>query len=308
MKRTIVITLLFLLFLCIVAPIAAKADWYSDGSWLAPWYWHYNSQPRYVGEKYESSFEDVAARAETGIEYPPPQVFRIEAESVEDAETQLEQAMEYAPETVVISFTKTADSVRFYELYSEYRANHNRIDAVIGAVWTRRETLYSIGRSGTSVIISIDRYAEGWLCYVDTSPVIRIYRDLDYSRMLSNYRRSITGYDYAKLATLISETVDYDWNEYDKMMANGGYVEDELSHSVRGAIKGKAVCDGHASLYQFALACNGIKSFEVIERGDMNHAYNLVLVDGKWIKVDVLHVKHSGAVLAWIRDIYMGVA
>ena len=310
MKRVIVITLLFLFFLCILAPIAARADWYTDGAYRSPGYWHYNTQTRYVAEPYNSDFADMARRAESGQEYASPEVFYVTAEDAQDAETQLQRAVEYAPHSIVITFAKTADAVEFYECYSEWRENCDSPDALIGAVWTRRDQLFAIARSGRSVIITVDRYAEGWLCYVDTSPVIRVYADSNYSRSLLAYRHSIEMFDAAKIITLIGETVEYDYDEYDRIKGNGGYVEDEVAHSVRGAVqRGRAVCDGYAATVQFALACVGTKAFEVIEyNGQANHAYNMVLMGGTWTRVDALKVKPSGgAVLRWVRDVYMEV-
>ena len=308
MKRVIVITLFVLFVLCILAPIAARADWYTDGSWRSPWYWHYNCETRYVAEPYNSDFADMAIRAESGREYAPPEVFYITAEDAQDAETQLERAVEYAPHSIVITFAKTADAVEFYDRYSGWRENCDSPDALIGAVWTRTDQLFAIARSGTSVIITVDRYADGWLCYVDTSPVIRVYADSNYSKSLLAYRHAIEIFDAAKIITIISESVDYDYDEYYRMMANGGYVEDEVAHSVRGAVqRGKAVCDGYAATIQFALACVGTKCFEVIEYGGTcNHAWNMVLTGDTWTRVDALKVKTvDGALLRWVRDVYM---
>lgn len=301
------------LVLALAAP--AAADWYTDGVWREPGYWHYATQPRYQAEAYESSFADMERRAETGKEYPPPEVFRIRAAGLEDAETQLEAAMRYAPHTVAIEFDRRADAVSFYERYRDWRTEGTGIDAVIGAVWTRTEELIYTARTGNSVIITIPRYADGWLACVDTSPVIRIYRDEAYSRALLEFRRTwvdgISGTDAEiadKLQKFISGYAEYDRAENERMQANGFQVVDEDTHSVRGFVeRRKAVCDGYTAALQFALACHEIKSFEVILwSAGGNHSVCAVQVDGTWTTIDLTSASGEYSRLKWIKEIYDG--
>jgi transglutaminase/protease-like cytokinesis protein 3 len=68
----------------------------------------------------------------------------------------------------------------------------------------------------------------------------------------------------------------------------------EISHSVYGALINKlAVCDGYAKAFKYILDDMGISCVEVCGTGQNssgateNHAWNDVLINGKWYAVDV---------------------
>jgi len=254
---------------------------------------------------------------QSGLEYSTPQNFRIEAKSVVDAESQLESALEFAPETIVISFSNRTDAVEFYERYRDWRTNQTTIDAMVGAVWTRTDSLFSIGRSGNSVMITIARYSDGWLAYVDTKPYIRCFVDASYSQRLVELRQlwidRISGTDADKveaIRTFIGGYADYDRTEHSAMHNNGYHVVDPVAHSMRGfAERRRCVCDGYVAAMQFALACHGIKSFDIIMQSDSgNHAVNKVRLDGEWQTIDALNVPYDNgySILSWVEDIYGG--
>ena len=68
------------------------------------------------------------------------------------------------------------------------------------------------------------------------------------------------------------------------------YLNDSIpmdSYSAYGAlVEGKAVCNGYALAYGWLLQKSGIESY-VVSSDSMNHAWNLVNVDGTWYHVDV---------------------
>ncbi len=60
----------------------------------------------------------------------------------------------------------------------------------------------------------------------------------------------------------------------------------DISHTAYGALVGKtAVCDGYAKAYACILAELGIES-KIVSSDSMNHAWNLVSVDGDWYHAD----------------------
>ena len=82
---------------------------------------------------------------------------------------------------------------------------------------------------------------------------------------------------------------------HDRLAATTDYVSNDLDQTAYGAlVKGKAVCAGYAKAYQLLLQEVGITSWYI--RGDgVNltagttepHAWNAVLLDGKWYYTDV---------------------
>lgn len=72
--------------------------------------------------------------------------------------------------------------------------------------------------------------------------------------------------------------------DYERAQADN---EPELSHSAYGALVEKtAVCDGYAKAYASILERLGISS-RIVASDSMNHAWNLVFIDGAWYHVDV---------------------
>lgn len=312
----------------------AFADWYRGGTvYHDPNYWAYCTAERYVGEQYITDFADMAERtqkaAESGTEYPTPSVFRFAAESVTDAEAKLEKALEYAPQTITIEFTDTETAKAMHDKYANWRENGTQIDLIVSTAWTRQDGLVGVARHGKSVCMTINRYADGWLAYVDTSDAIRVYKSVAYSRMLKEYRQrfdGISGTDVEKIiavANAVIRDAKYDYAERDYVNLNHsvGRVD---SHSVRGVVDGKlAVCDGFSAAMQFGCACVGVKAFETIIEGNGfgNHSFNKVRCDGVWCNIDVTQmlthpIKPSKYVgfpdvryedynwLSWVQTIY----
>lgn len=70
------------------------------------------------------------------------------------------------------------------------------------------------------------------------------------------------------------------------------YLEDTLDtvehvyDSYGALVNGKAVCQGYAEAYRLLLSTVGIQS-DLCSSGEMNHAWNVVMIDGNWYHVDV---------------------
>ena len=65
-------------------------------------------------------------------------------------------------------------------------------------------------------------------------------------------------------------------------------LTEEYMHSAYGAlVLGRAVCDGYTEAFQYLLRRAGIEAFSVYGQGGAeNHAWNVVLIDGKYYHVD----------------------
>ena len=278
MKRFIAYILLILML-----PVTASADWYGN-TWHPSDYWAYITPERYQGEEYTASLEDMAGMHEAC----PPARLTISA-GLCDADRLLHEAMRYAPGTVVISLPTRGDAIRYCERWTD----PEDIDPIISAVWTRTSDLFHVRREGKDVIITIPRYSDGWLAFVDTSEQIRCYQDTEYSNRLLECRReaeTITGTETERLygaCKLVTDRADFDREEMRHLLANGFRVRNRDSHCVAGMINGLAVCDGLVAGLTFALACLGIDSVDVNGIGEMdNHSWLRARIDGAWINVD----------------------
>lgn len=295
MKKLIIIILAV-----IMLTVPVSADWYNDGTlWMAPDKWAYNAHERYVADQYDATLADMAEKVEAAT----PETIIITAMDAEDADGQLEMAMRYAPHIVAITFPDTVSASKWHEKYSTWRESGIQIPALVGAVWTRTDNLFSVTRLGKTVRLTFDKYAEGWLTFVDTTDQIRVYRDTNYSKELREFREAyiepcITEHEGDTMWNMLralNSYADYDDDYLAKLKTAHFRQVDMMAHSVRGFIeRRKCVCDGFAATFQFALACAGIKSFEVVTYSPQSsHAFNKVRIDGDWINIDPTVADHT---------------
>lgn len=95
---------------------------------------------------------------------------------------------------------------------------------------------------------------------------------------MSQAEKALVLHDY------LVDTVAYDWD----FLINGE-VSDTAVYSAYGAlVNGDAVCNGYALAYQMLLKQVGINAIKVTST-PMDHAWNLVEIDGNWYHVDVTH-------------------
>lgn len=295
MKKLIIIILAV-----IMLTVPACADWYNDGTlWMAPDKWAYNDHERYVADQYDATLADMADKVEAAT----PETIIITAMDAEDADVQLEMAMRYAPHVVAITFFDTKSASNYHEKYSYWRENGIQIPALVGAVWTRTDGLFTVTRYRSTVSLTFDKYAEGWLTFVDTTPQIRVYKDSTFSAELSQFRTEIIepciteheGDTMWAVLRALNSYADYDDDYLAKLATNRYQQVDMMAHSVRGFVeRRKCVCDGFAATFQFALACAGIKCFEVVTYSPQSsHAFNKVRIDGDWINIDPTVADHT---------------
>lgn len=74
--------------------------------------------------------------------------------------------------------------------------------------------------------------------------------------------------------------------EYDKERFSNNTVPD-ISHSAYGALVEKiAVCDGYGKAYKYIMQDKLGINCELVTSDSMNHAWNMIQIDGKWYHVD----------------------
>ncbi|TGY97422.1 hypothetical protein E5329_04565 [Petralouisia muris] len=121
--------------------------------------------------------------------------------------------------------------------------------------------------------------------YTDTEENIRVQKE-DFDRAvslalawtdpaMSDLEKALAVHDYLVL------NCEYD---YERLTSTG--TVPDVSHTAYGAlIENIAVCDGYAKAYAAILEKLGISS-KIVASDSMNHAWNLVSVDGNWYHVD----------------------
>lgn len=121
--------------------------------------------------------------------------------------------------------------------------------------------------------------------YTDTEENIRVQKE-DFDRAIN---QALTWTDPSmndlELALAVHDYLVLNC-EYDyERLTSTGTVPD-VSHNAYGAlIENIAVCDGYAKAYASILEKLGISS-RIVSSDSMNHAWNLVSVDGSWYHVD----------------------
>lgn len=76
------------------------------------------------------------------------------------------------------------------------------------------------------------------------------------------------------------------------------------SHRVDGVFTtGKAICAGYAAAYSVLMQRIGIESYEVSSE-EINHAWNLVYVDGYWHHLDVTWTDSVGSTYDMVNEGY----
>ena len=229
-----------------------------------------------------------------------PFLLTVTADSVAAAESQIKEALLFAPETIKVVFTDSVsdeDVAAFDSYYDDWLKNGNRIDLFIGAIQTPRQFPMSVIAPDREVAFLMS-YVDAWFAYVDTQDWLRCYEDEAYSEKLVDFteqylnpiaEKHMSNADTAFAALgLLVELADYNTETADAS-GNDNKVINLGSHCVYGLLDdGLLVCDGFSYAYQFMLAYLGIDSFVMVyDTGDSSHAWNKVKIGGEWYHVDV---------------------
>lgn len=146
--------------------------------------------------------------------------------------------------------------------------------------------------------------------------VVPFFNSMTIKSSRGNYKASLDNlskYENQKVIevaqTWISEIITNDMDDLDKIRAIHDKIINETtyddssgdeSHSPAGvALEQKAVCDGYSRMFGIMLTMIDVPVIQVTS-GAMDHAFNLVYIDGEWLLVDVTYndpVVENGQVL-----------
>lgn len=169
----------------------------------------------------------------------------------------------------------------------------NQINTVLDGVFGSGASYQKDGEVGNSykrVTITIKRtsnyYAMRAFLYGEDIPeddtkakelyeVVKEIFDTQITEGMSDYEKELAFHDY--LVTHCQYTEDVEGYE----------AGDDIYRAYGALINHNAVCNGYAEALQLLLQCAGIPSkFVVGTAGDIDHAWNLVELDGKWYHLD----------------------
>lgn len=168
----------------------------------------------------------------------------------------------------------------------------NQINASLDGIFGSGETYQQIGTVGNTykkVEITIKKTTNYYAYYAymnqmqipESEPkakklyeVIRQILNSQISPSMSEYEKELALHDY-----LVTHC------HYSKVTLQSG--ENDIYRAYGALVNGDAVCNGYAEALQLLFMCAGIKSRFVTGTADgIDHAWNLVELDGKWYHVD----------------------
>lgn len=168
---------------------------------------------------------------------------------------------------------------------SEFQISRAEIPALYEQVVNDNPELFYVGSNVTwwligSTVVSIEPY------YLENLPAdaeVRMNQAIAEALSLvepgmSQAETALVLHDY------LMDTVAYDWDT----LVNGTPTDKAVYSAYGALVNGKAVCNGYALAYQMLLKQAGINAVKLTST-PMNHAWNLVEIDGNWYHVDVTH-------------------
>ena len=240
--------------------------------------------------------EMQAVKAEIGA----PDTINLYADTLADAEAQIEQALRYVPETITVTGA-AADAL--YSKYSNWQSRGEEIPLFISVIDAWASNLLTVTQNGSTVTFRI-LYNDGWYAYADIQDWLRVYDDQAFSSRLSDFaetylepiaERNLSDVETVRaVRDLYIDLCDYDYASIDSM-TSGRYTP--TSHTLRGLLDdGLMVCDGYAMALNFALSYLDIPSFSVWakESAYLGHIWNRVQVDGTWYAIDMTLEEEMG--------------
>lgn len=224
-------------------------------------------------------------------EMSAPESVQITAESCADALKQIDAALDYVPESIVIQFSEDCpeEVTAFLQCFENNGAVlPARIVSCID--WSFLAPYHLTEYRGNRFRLWIPHYSPAIEAASDLLDWLRVYNDESYSAALTEFtevyleplKNLPTNYDKARSAhDLLCRMASYDYTEY-------YYGTRSEAHSLLGFIANRlVVCDGYAKTYQWMLRYLGIDSYVVsglTSRGE--HGWNKVFLDLDWYNVD----------------------
>ena len=230
----------------------------------------------------------VCVRQEMSI----PARLDLTACSYEDAVEQIKEAVHYLPGAISLLFTENclAEDISTFLLHFDWSEGDKELP-IIGALDRSYLSPYRFSSySERRFRLQVKHYSEAFCFRADAQDWFRVYEDRNYSAALRAFENEYLfplldlENDYERISKahdLLCSLASYDYSEYYHQARS-------QSHKIFGLIEnGEIVCDGYAKTFQWMLLFLGIDSYEVVGVGNReNHAWNKVLLDGKWYNVD----------------------
>lgn len=258
--------------------------------------------------------DSMPARGEMSVPY----AVNVAAHSYDEAIAQVDEAVEYAPNGIVVSFSEEcpqAERDAFYTMYHDCLGGDDEIP-LIRCLDTVNGHYFAISCQGEKEYrLSIVRYSDAYKVYVDSSKWLRYFEDTALSEKIVECKDThivpiVTEYESerdraAKAHALVCQLASYDYAEF-SAIANGFGSIRSNAHSPVGFLEnGEIVCDGYAYVYQWVLLTLGIDSFTVVGYAGspgMCHAWNKVKIEGKWYNADVCWADTGGTSRYFLRS------
>ena len=209
-----------------------------------------------------------------------------------DALKQIDTALDYVPESIVVRFPETCPAAEVAAFVLRFEDSGAALPAsLVGCIdWNFFVPFYLTQYSGNRFRLWLPHYTPAAEAAADALDWLRVYRDERYSAALEEFKtryldplkRLSTDYDKVRAAhDLLCRMASYDYTEYYRGTR-------PQAHSLLGFMESRrVVCDGYAKTYQWMLRCLGIESYVVTgstSRGE--HGWNKVFLDGAWYNVD----------------------
>ena len=140
----------------------------------------------------------------------------------------------------------------------------------------------------TNYIISIKIKYQNLYCDENGNPNERqIQKDVDLFQYQTQKAMNCVDdvQDYIEIALLLHDFLVREC-DYDEANYLNNSIPDKSYNAYGALVDGQAVCNGYAIAYSYLLQQCGIESY-VLSSDSMNHAWNLIMLNGSWYHVDV---------------------
>lgn len=162
---------------------------------------------------------------------------------------------------------------------ADYDMPADQVERVVGGVLNEHPDLYYV-ESSYSRVGGVETTTGIAFSYNDTMDAVKWQQGVDAAMAMvkpgmSDLQKTIVLHDYLVV------NCEYDHENY-----VAGTIPSE-SYSTYGVFVNRiAVCEGYAMAYQYLMELSGIECY-MVESAAMNHAWNLIKLDGQYYHVDV---------------------
>ncbi len=168
----------------------------------------------------------------------------------------------------------------------------SELNSPLDGIWGSGSSYQQIGRVG-------DNYKKIKITIEKSSNYYAVQAYLQGTPIPESDERAKRLYDV--IVKIMSSFVTAEMSDYEKEVALHDYLvrhctyseaedwpsESDVFRAYGALVNGEAVCNGYAEALQILFTCAGISSkFVIGMAGDVEHAWNLVELDGKWYHLD----------------------